>query len=75
MNEQKLFHLGIDVKNYKNSAKYAILPGAPERVGEIANYLYEPEIVAQNREFKTVLGYVSVNSNHSDDIPVFAYGH
>lgn len=57
MNEKTLFHLGIDIQEHKNKAKYALLPGAPERVFEIAKYLKDARVIGQNREYTTVLGY------------------
>lgn len=63
MNEEKLFHLGIDVKR-KNCAKFAILPGDPARVDEIAKYLWGVQPLAYNREYKSVL------ANTNNGIPV-----
>ena len=56
MNENKQFH--IDVTK-ADGAKYAIICGAPERVESIAQYLDNPQFVAQNREFVTYSGYLS----------------
>ncbi len=36
--------------------KYVLLPGDPDRVDRIAGYLDEVELVADNREFKTIRG-------------------
>jgi uridine phosphorylase len=40
----------------QHSAQYALLPGDPGRVAEVAKYLESPEELAYNREFKTVKG-------------------
>ena len=37
-------------------AKYVLLPGDPDRVDRIASYLDDVELVASNREFKTITG-------------------
>ena len=37
-------------------AKYVLLPGDPNRVDRIASYLDDVELVASNREFKTITG-------------------
>lgn len=58
MNDSRLFHLGVETAKYKGRAKYAILPGDPGRVDEIAAFLSNTELVAYNREFKSVLGFV-----------------
>lgn len=39
-----------------NQAKYAILPGAPERVDIISSYLEDVKHLAYNREFKSIEG-------------------
>lgn len=38
-------------------AKYALLPGDPDRVDRIARFLDEPEMLGQNREFRAVRGW------------------
>lgn len=43
--------------------KYVFLPGDPARVAQIAAYLTNAELVAQNREFTTYTGYL-------EDVPV-----
>lgn len=53
-NNDKLFHLRFNPEEF--SADYAILPGDPARVDEIASYLDYYEPVAYNREFKIVRG-------------------
>ena len=40
-----------------NSAAYAILPGDPERVLRIKEYLDNPVDLAYNREFRSITGY------------------
>ncbi len=56
MNEEILFHLNIP-KKY--SFKYAVLPGDPGRVDKIADFLDYPELIAFNREFRSVAGMIS----------------
>lgn len=40
-------------------AKYVLLPGAPERVDQIAGYLHDTQGFVQNREFRSVTGYTA----------------
>lgn len=53
-NQQELYHLGFDPKKY--TADYAIIPGDPDRVDKIVEYLDSGEFVAQKREFRTFIG-------------------
>ncbi len=53
MNEEKLFHIGI---TKEQGAKYAILPGDPDRVPLIAAFLEDAEKLASNREFTSYSG-------------------
>ncbi len=53
MNEEKLFHIGITPSQ---GAKYAILPGDPGRVPVIAEFLDNPQFLADNREFHSYVG-------------------
>lgn len=55
MNEELLFHLKIP-KNF--SVKYAILPGDPGRVPQIAALLDNPQKLAQNREYNSYFGFI-----------------
>lgn len=50
---EKMYHVGFDDSH---GARYAILPGDPGRVGKIAQFLDEPQLFAQNREYTTWLG-------------------
>mgnify|MGYP002792777147 FL=1 len=50
MNTSIQYHIGL---SENEGARYAILPGDPGRVKEIAQYLEQPAFVAQNREFTT----------------------
>lgn len=50
---EPLYHLGFDDEI---KAKYAILPGDPGRVEQIANMLDNPRFVHQNRGYLTWLG-------------------
>lgn len=40
-----------------DTAKYAILPGDPERVERVKKFLDNPEDIVFNREFKTAVGF------------------
>ena len=53
---QQSYHIGF---NDAKGAKYVILPGDPGRVEKIAQYLDEPQFLAQNREYTTWLGKIS----------------
>lgn len=70
MNKEKLFHLGINIKEYQDCASYAILPGDPGRVDEIASFLYNPKLIACNREYKSVFGSISNGPSHNKDVGV-----
>jgi uridine phosphorylase len=52
----KQFHLGIDSQDLQG-AKVAIVPGDPERVQRIAEYLERPTFLASHREFTSYLGW------------------
>ena len=53
---QPLYHIGFDDTH---GAKYALLPGDPGRVEQIAKYLDNPRFHHQQREYTTWLGEVS----------------
>ena len=53
---QQSYHIGF---NDAKGAKYVILPGDPGRVEKIAQYLDEPQFLAQNREYTTWIGKLS----------------
>ena len=53
---QQSYHIGF---NDAKGAKYVILPGDPGRVEKIAQFLDEPQFLAQNREYTTWLGKIS----------------
>lgn len=55
LNEKKLMHLNIPTET---NIKYAILPGDPGRVEKIAQNLECPRFLAQNREFKSIVGKI-----------------
>ncbi len=55
MNNELLYHIKL---SKENKAKYAILPGDPGRVEQIAQYLDNPREIAFNREYKTYEGYI-----------------
>ena len=46
----------IRLSNSMTGARYALLPGDPERVDRIAHFLDNPEILGQNREFRAARG-------------------
>ena len=52
-----MFHLGIS-KEQINGATLAIIPGAPERAGVIAQLLENPKCLAKHREFHAYLGEI-----------------
>lgn len=52
------YHIGIS-KSLIEGAEYAILPGDPKRVGEIAKYLNKPKKIGQNREYTSYLGILN----------------
>lgn len=53
MNTSKQYHIGL---SENDGARYAVLPGDPGRVKEIAQHLKQAVFVEQNREFTTFLG-------------------
>lgn len=54
-NKKKMYHINLSKKDIEG-AKYAILPGDPGRVGNIAKYLESPKKIGQNREYTSYLG-------------------
>lgn len=54
-NKETMYHIGISKKDI-NNAKYAILPGDPERVSTIAKYLNNYRQVAVKREYTSYIG-------------------
>ncbi len=52
---EKLLHLNL---TKENGAKYAIVPGSPDRCEKIAVHLDNYKKIAQNREFTTFEGYL-----------------
>ena len=54
----KKFHLGIEAKDIQG-AQIAIVPGDPERVQRIAEYLERPTMLASQREFTSYLGWLN----------------
>ncbi len=55
MNNELKYHIKL---SNENSAKYAILPGDPDRVELIAKYLDNPVFINKNREYTTYMGYI-----------------
>lgn len=49
------YHIKV---NREMIGKYVILPGDPKRCQQIAKYLENPQLVADNREFVTYTGYL-----------------
>lgn len=54
-NNETMYHIGISKDDIKG-AKYAILPGDPDRVKLIADYLNNPIKIGQKREYTSYLG-------------------
>lgn len=55
MTNERQYHINL---SEENTAKYAILPGDPERVKKISALLDNSREVAFNREYKTYEGYI-----------------
>lgn len=51
----KQFHIDLDSSH---GAKYALVPGDPGRVEEIAGYLENPKFIASKREFTSWIGEI-----------------
>lgn len=51
----KMYHIGLEDSL---NVKYAILPGDPGRVEKIAEYLDEPQKIAESREYTSYVGYL-----------------
>lgn len=52
-----MYHIGLRKEDIQG-AKYAILPGDPKRVKEIAKYLDNVMPLTVNREYTSMLGYI-----------------
>ena len=55
LKEERMYHIDLTKEDIKN-AKYAILPGDPGRVKEIAKFLTNPHKLRVNREYTSYLG-------------------
>lgn len=53
--EEKLYHINLS-KSDIQGAKYAILPGDPDRVPKIAAFFDNPQKIGQKREYNSYLG-------------------
>lgn len=53
--EEKLYHINLS-KSDIQGAKYAILPGDPDRVPKIAEFFDNPQKISQKREYNSYLG-------------------
>lgn len=53
--DEKLYHINLS-KSDIQGAKYAILPGDPDRVPKIAAFLDNPQKIGQKREYTSYLG-------------------
>lgn len=51
----KMYHIGLEDSL---NVKYAILPGDPGRVEKIAEYLDEPQKIAESREYTSYVGHL-----------------
>ena len=58
MNQERMYHIGLSKEDIKG-AKYVILPGDPDRVEKIANYLEESVFINRNREYTSYLGKIN----------------
>ena len=54
-NKDKMYHINLSKKDIEG-AKYAILPGDPGRVEDIAKFLENSRKIDQNREYTSYLG-------------------
>ena len=52
---EKMHHIDLTIEN---TAKYAIVPGDPDRCESIAQFLDNPRKIAQKREFTTYEGFI-----------------
>ena len=55
--DEKLYHINLS-KSDIQGAKYAILPGDPDRVPKIANFFDNPQKIGQKREYTSYLGQI-----------------
>ncbi len=55
MNTDKMYHINLDKADI-SGAKYAIVPGDPDRVEKIAAFLDNPRKLAQKREYNSYIG-------------------
>ena len=53
--EEKLYHINLS-KSDIQGAKYAILPGDPDRVPKIAAFFDNPQKIGQKREYNSYIG-------------------
>lgn len=53
--EEKLYHINLS-KSDIQGAKYAILPGDPDRVPKIAAFFDNPQKISQKREYNSYIG-------------------
>lgn len=56
MKAEKSYHIGF---NDAEGARYAILPGDPDRVESIANHLENPKFLCRKREYTSFIGELS----------------
>ena len=61
MNKEKMYHIGLSKEDIKNT-EYCILTGDPGRVEKIASYLEDAKFIAENREYKSYLGFMNDTS-------------
>ena len=55
--ERKLYHINLS-KSDIQGAKYAILPGDPDRVPKIAAFFDNPQKIGQKREYNSYIGEI-----------------
>ena len=56
--EEKLYHINLS-KSDIQGAKYAILPGDPDRVPKIAEFFDNPQKIGQKREYNSYIGAIN----------------
>ncbi len=58
MNSEKMYHINLNKEDICG-ARYAIIPGDPDRVKKIAAFLDNPRFVCQKREYTSYIGSIN----------------
>ncbi len=61
LNSERMYHIDLTAEDVMG-AKYAIIPGDPDRVKSIAKYLDNPKKLRQKREYNTYIGSLFGNN-------------